>query len=122
MAKNDYGVIVCIILSYMYECLKAGKQVELELMNPEALKLCDNYWMYIIRHLVKDGYIEGVLCTHTKEGYSFTFDDINITPKGIEYLQENSYMQKAKETVCSLANFTSLTSALVKMGLTVAKL
>ncbi len=122
MAKNDYSVIVCIILSYMYECLKTGKRVELELMNPEALKLCDNYWMYIIRHLVKDGYIEGVLCTHTKEGYSFTFDDINITPKGIEYLQENSYMQKAKETVRSLANFTSLTSALVKMGLTVANL
>lgn len=53
MAKNDYSVIVCIILSYMYECLKAGKQVELELMNPEALKLCDNYWMYIIRHFSK---------------------------------------------------------------------
>lgn len=97
MAKNDYGVIVCIILSYMYECLKAGKQVELELMNPEALKLCDNYWMYIIRHLVKDGYIEGVLCTHTKEGYSFTLMISISRLKGLSTCKKIATCRKQKK-------------------------
>lgn len=31
MAKNDYNVIVCIILAYMYKCLKDGKPVDVDL-------------------------------------------------------------------------------------------
>lgn len=121
MAKNDYNVIVCIILSYMYKCLKDGKPVDVELMNPKTLGIPDNYWVYIVRHLAESNYIEGVACEYYKGGYTIRFDDdyFNITPEGIEYLQENDYMKKAKEIIKELA---SLTATLVKMGLAIANI
>lgn len=40
-------------------------------------------------------YIEGVTFTHTKEGVLYSFQDARITIEGLEYLAENSMMQKA---------------------------
>lgn len=118
MAKNDYSVIVCIVLSYMYKCLKQGEHVDVELMNPKALEIPDSYWTYIIRNLEADGYIEGVLFQKYKGGEVLQFEDcFNITPKGIEYLQENSFIKKAKETV---KDFATLAATLAKMGFTIA--
>ncbi|MBD5808221.1 hypothetical protein DSD27_03480, partial [Limosilactobacillus fermentum] len=39
-------------------------------------------------------YIEGVTFTHTKEGVLYSFQDARITIEGLEYLAENSMMQK----------------------------
>lgn len=118
MAKNDYNVIVFVILSYMYKCLKEGERVDVELMNPKVLGIPDSYWVYIIRNLETDDYVEGVLCKKYKDGEVLQFDDcFNITPKGIEYLQENAYIKKAKEAI---KDFTTLTATLVKMGFTIA--
>lgn len=103
MAKNDYNVIVCIILAYMYKCLKDGKPIDVELMNPKMLGIPDNYWVYIVRHLAESNYIEGVACEYYKGGYTIRFDDnyFNITPEGIEYLQENDYMKRQKKQLRS---------------------
>lgn len=51
MAKNDYNVIVCIILPYMFKCLKNGRPADVKFMNPKTLGIPDNYWVYIDRHL-----------------------------------------------------------------------
>lgn len=55
---------------------------------------------FIIYNLVKDGYIDGVTLTNVwGENYPIisNLENMKITPKGIEYLTDNSFIQKAKE-------------------------
>ena len=100
MAANDYHVIVYQILAYLYSCLKDGVDVDLasiEKFKEENL-INDKYWQYILLHLAECGYVEGLQAVPLlggKQGVKCT-TDFNITPMGIEYLLENSLMQKAK--------------------------
>ncbi len=98
MAKNDYHVIVCKILKYLYSCLKAGA-------TPEADKLIDiigdlpgSYADYIVEALHKEGYVEGTYpeTASGKEKVQLN-ESTMITPKGIEYLNDNRYMLKVRE-------------------------
>ncbi len=102
MAKDDYFVIVYQILAYLYRCLKSGKNIE-----PRKLQYCgelfsikENYWRYIIFHMQQSGLIEGV--EFVTDG-CMTIPNVGnlegciITPDGIEYLCDNSFMEKAKK-------------------------
>lgn len=100
MAKDDYHVIAYGILAYLYACLKKGEAVSLEFLNSDTFKVNDSYWEYILIHLYEDGYIEGaaIIPVLGKQLRSIKLrPDLMITPKGIEYLQENSMMRKAKD-------------------------
>lgn len=102
MARDDYGVIVYQILSYLYNCLKKDIKVDKSYLEPQGklYNINTNYWTFIIYNLVKDGYIEGVTLTNVwGEDYPVISDieNMRITPKGIEYLTDNSFIQKAKE-------------------------
>lgn len=57
------------------------------------------YWEYIFRHLSLDGYLEGVMIIPMAGGCPdrVKIGQLQITPKGIAYLQENTMMQKAKD-------------------------
>lgn len=74
MARDDYYVIVYKILSYLYQCLKLGKKIDEEYISNVQY---DRTWCgeIIISNL----------------------DQAQITPKGIEYLDDNSLMEKAKK-------------------------
>lgn len=103
MAKNDYYVIAYRILIYLYECLKCGEEVDKNIISAEALHIVPSYWDYIIIHLYEDGYIEGVKVISALGGKCVRIQpELQITPKGIEFLQENSTMSKAKEFLKSL--------------------
>lgn len=107
MAKNDYFVIVYRFLAYLYECLKEGEKPNLEYLQPktDSFPVNKSYWEYIINHLLEDGYIEGVdqisVLGRTEKLVKMT-QDIMITPLGIEFLQDNSNMSKAKEFLKTL--------------------
>ncbi len=102
MAKDDYFVIVYQILAYLYQCLKSGKNIE-----PRKLQYCgelfsikENYWRYIIFHMQQSSLIEGV--EFVADGYMTipyvrNLEGCMITPDGIEYLCDNSFMEKAKK-------------------------
>lgn len=100
MAKDEYAVLVCRILSYLYSCLKNGAKPDLEYLtfDTKAFPICEEYWTYIIRHLIESGLIEGAVLVpiigRTVKGVQVT-EDIMITPDGIEYLRENGTMKKA---------------------------
>ena len=99
MARDDYGVIVYQILSYLYNCLKKDIKVDKSYLEPQGklYNINTNYWTFIIYNLVKDGYIEGVTLKNVwGEDYP-VIENMRITPKGIEYLTDNSFIQKAKE-------------------------
>ena len=98
MAKNDYYVIVYKILSYLYECLKRGIKPDIEEISADSsgININDEYWRYIMVHMLDSGLIEGAykIETHEHTGIKFA-NNFNITPDGITYLQENSAIQNA---------------------------
>ena len=101
MAKDDYHVIVYQILSYLYNCLKHGQSPDPLMLKADSdlLRINDQYWYYVIENLLNDGYIVGITITKTwgKETIVDNLDRCMITPKGIEYLCDNSFLNKAKE-------------------------
>lgn len=101
MAKDDYHVIVYQILSYLYQMLKKGQDVDgREISHKSSLfQINKKYWTYIIYNLKQDGFIVGLSFERnvmTDEIEVYDLDDCQITPKGIEYLTENSTIEKAK--------------------------
>ena len=101
MAKDDYHVIVYNILSYLYRCLKSGVGIEEAFLKADSpnVGVSEKYWSYIIYHMQSDGLIEGVVLADNGLGdvpYPLELGRCRITPKGIEYLNYNSIMQKVK--------------------------
>lgn len=100
MAKDDYFVIVYKILSYLYDCLKNGREPEAAALRHEGklFRIHPQYWLYIMEHLQGSGYIEGLRITKTwgKDTVVEDFDCCRITPEGITYLMDNSMLQKVK--------------------------
>ena len=69
----------------------------------------DKYWQYILLHLAECGYVEGVQVVPLlggKQGVKCTAN-FTITPFGIEYLIENSLMQKVKAVLFDTAKATA---------------
>lgn len=101
MAKDDYFVIVYQILSYLYQRLKKGEAVDETMLSHDSplFKINKRYWSYIIYHMTAAGYIEGVRFANL-DGLEFPYPvqmtECRITPRGIEYLCDNSFMEKAK--------------------------
>jgi len=101
MARDDYYVIVYNILAYLYVQLKNGDKVDPEMLKASSkyLDINESYWLYILEHLIDDGYIERA---YIKKGWGNTLLDVDlsecrITPAGIDYLCNNNLMEKAKE-------------------------
>lgn len=98
MAKDDYFVIAYRILDYLYKCLKAGVSPDIDFISPDALKINPGYFVNVMESLSDKGYIKGV-CFPRSIGVpvGVKFSDLKITQDGIEFLQENSSIQKAKK-------------------------
>lgn len=101
MAKDDYFVLVYKLLGYLYKCLRKEERPSLEIISPNTkdFPISEEYFTYMLDHLLSDGYIEG-LARVNRIGNAPKFKEttgIQITPKGIEYLQENSTMKKVAE-------------------------
>lgn len=95
MAKDDIFRIIYTILKELYEHKKRGTQTPQEDISPERLQIISGYWVAIICELVDNRYISGVQYMETKTGRVVSgLDKIDITLKGIEYLEENSMMKK----------------------------
>lgn len=101
MAKDDYHVIVYQILSYLYVQLKSGEQVDGRLLEHDSkyLNINERYWQYIMINLLNDGYISGITISKAwgKDVFISDLDCCQITPKGIEFLTDNSFINKAKD-------------------------
>lgn len=97
MSKDDYFPMVYRILSYLYECFKAGEKPDLSMIDPDALKINAGYWNNIIESLSNEEYVTGISFPSAIGGMmGAKIYNLKITQKGIEFLQENTMMQKAK--------------------------
>lgn len=105
MAKDDYFVMAYKLLSYLYACLKAGKDpLDSGYMDydTKAFPVGEAYWQYLLRNLYQEGYLQGValvpILGMAEKGVKL-LPNVSITPKGIAYLHENSMMQKVKRAL-----------------------
>jgi len=102
MAANDYHVIMYQVLLYLYDCLKKGVDPDNEAVEAyrKLHEINMRYWSRVIIDMQNDGYIEKatvfVITNVGWQGARIT-RDTTITRKGIEYLIDNSLMQKIKE-------------------------
>ncbi|MDO5445034.1 MAG: YjcQ family protein [Eubacteriales bacterium] len=103
MAKDDYHVIVYQILSYLYQCLKSGLPIDESKLyyDSKMINVNKRYWEYIIASMIDMGLVDGTYCRNLSDGTSeiMSIDKMQITPKGIEYLCDNSFLAKAKAFV-----------------------
>lgn len=113
MAKDDYCCIVYQILSYMYQCLKSGEPVDPEMLTAEALfNINEGYRNNILCDLIEEGFIRGLSIAEKRyiDGTKYYdikgFEDCRITAKGIEYLTDNSFIQKAKRFFADIKSIT----------------
>jgi hypothetical protein len=100
MAKNDYFVIAYQVLKHLYDSLKCSKPHDPAILSADFFSIDVPYWDYIIKNLYLDGHITGVSVTQTMErpeGIVSIHPHLQITPKGIQYLEENTMFQKVKE-------------------------
>lgn len=105
MAQDDYFVIAYKLLKYLYDYLKKGTRPSTEVLNAGFFGIPDEYWEYIIRNLYQDGYVEGVTITRlwNKPGDPSIQPRFSITPKGIQYIQENSVFETIRGYVKDIA-------------------
>lgn len=105
MAKDDYHVLAYRILTYLYQCLKEGIDPDLDCIGYEVLRVEESYWNYIMLHLLDDEMIEGAskfkLVGRSKPLVKLT-NDVMVTPKGIEFMQNNSAMKRAYDFLKSV--------------------
>lgn len=101
MSANDYHVIVYQILLYLYDCLKKGidpKNEDLDTYR-QLHNINIRYWSRILLDLERKGYIEylNILpLANVEWPIAQIKGATTITGDGVEYLVDNSLMQKVK--------------------------
>ena len=104
MAKDDYHVIVFRTLKYLYHQLKQGLPPEPEMLMPDSrvFEINEFYWKYILRSMQEEDLIRGVKTCGDDSGpepKAETLKDIQITPKGIEFLNDNRMGQRVDQLI-----------------------
>ncbi|MDO4595302.1 MAG: YjcQ family protein [Tissierellia bacterium] len=108
MAKDDYFVIVYQVLKYLYEQLKKGEKIDKDYFKEAPIEINKKYWHYIIENMLKQEYITGIIIKETKDKKIYYYNNIEITPKGIEYLFDNNLMSKAKKALEGIKDIASI--------------
>ncbi|MBR4313710.1 MAG: hypothetical protein IKP66_02230 [Lachnospiraceae bacterium] len=97
MAQNDFFPIVYRILAALYKNLKEDKENDLGIFECELYEVKQSFLDYILEYLVDEKFIRNVKKSHYDNDKKFlNLKNAQITPKGIEYLQDNSLMSKTK--------------------------
>lgn len=99
MARDDMHVIIYKLLSYLYDVLKKGIEVDTELLTNEnflEIEIPFSYWREILSELKRAGYIKGVSIANGKIS---SVNKIKITFKGVEYLSSDAFLQKVAKEV-----------------------
>ncbi len=71
-------------------------EFDVEQISAAALGISEERWMRYLEMMLDVGLVKGVSMQRDITGYyRVDAEDIRITLKGLEYLQENSFMKKA---------------------------
>lgn len=90
------------ILHGLESCMDM-ETVNLDMISPEMLKISKERWEKYLEMLQDEGYIKGVkISTYISNTKVVNADNIQITLKGLEYLNENSMMKKAENLIMGI--------------------
>lgn len=70
-------------------------ELDKSLISAEVLGISQKRWEAIMTMLQDEGYIEGLASVRSLGMRGIKLLDVRITLKGLEYLEENSFMKKA---------------------------
>lgn len=102
----DNFKIIYRILSY-FEAAMDLEKANLEEISSERLRITEQRWISIIRMLVDEGYIEGLVIHQSADGFiSISISYPRITLKGLEYLKDNSMMKQVYRTLKGIKDVT----------------
>ena len=96
MAQDDMHVIMYRILAYLYDCMKRGRDVDPNLISFERLCINKRYWVAIMVELAERGFVKGAVISHADDETNVYLREPTVTMAGVEFLMENSMMNKAK--------------------------
>lgn len=96
MAYDDMHVIMYKILAYLYDCMKRGCKPDPSRVLYVHLCINRNYWVAIMTELAERGFIKGVKIIRSEDTIDVSLFDPSVTMAGVEFLMENSMMNKAK--------------------------
>ncbi len=105
----DNFIIIYKILKALERAMDL-EEFDISLISAETLGISQNRWNALMEMLAEAGYVKGVSEISSIGGSSVRIsEDFGITLKGLEYLNENSFMKKAaniargvKETIPGL--------------------
>ena len=105
MGRDDFFVVTYKILRDLRNQLKMG-EYEPGSFTHEAYDVSKRYWERILEMLQRDGYIEGIVLLpvlgRVEKSVKIVYPQ--ITTKGLEFLEENSTLNKAKNFLQDIAS------------------
>ncbi len=104
MAYDEMHAVMCRILRYLYDCMRAGEDADLSKVSPSALGIPQPYWENIWAQMARAGYVDGVGYTDSCR-LSANVVCPTATIAGVEFLQENSAMRKAAKILSEVRGF-----------------
>lgn len=118
MAKNDYFSIVYKLLAILYDNLKDGLKPDLKaiLNDTEIFPIDQTYWIAVFEDLIDKGYIKGVsvvTVVGNSKRIQETRDGIRITMDGVEYLSNDSTMNKAAKVWGVAKDFLPIAASII---------
>ena len=103
MAKDDMQVLFCKILVYLYKVLKGTQKKDIYYIQPRTydFPISKEYLQTILIELYEKGYIRNLIYqkAYSSDVVYFNYYGIEITYDGVEFLRENSTMQKIARTL-----------------------
>ena len=102
MAKDDYYTLVSKVLVFLYKRLKGkAKSDIIDYISPltNDFPVEREYLEYVSEQLTNNEYVDKVVVTRAWGGdiVRIDYSKMRITPKGIDYLIENSTIRKIVE-------------------------
>lgn len=104
----DNFKVIYRILRYLETCMDFAEP-DLEPISAAALGITKERWAEIMAMLSDNGYVSGITAKRYMRSPIVIsgLSNIRITLKGLEYLQENSLMQKAAELAKGAMDITT---------------
>ena len=93
MSASDFSVVSYKVLAFLYQCIKDGVKPTYEKAE-EITEVNRVYWETVLSDLVDRGFVKANVI---KPSDSTRYGDVRITSDGVDYLEENPKMRKAKE-------------------------
>lgn len=84
-------------------------EFDLEQIGAEALGVSNERWVRYLEMMLDMGLIKGISLQRNVTGtYRVIDEDVRITLKGLEYLQENSFMKKVFKAAKGIKDVTPM--------------